>query len=68
MLTLDSPSSPKDAEEASKSEGFLKSVWHRFTEKNGDSSKSSQEKDIPSKDSEKPKDSKDADKDSSKKS
>lgn len=70
-----SPSSASDtANDAAKNEGFLKSVWHRLTEKHGDSSGPSQ---ADNKDTTGSKDSKDtgnkdagsdASKDSSKKS
>ncbi|CAG7924977.1 unnamed protein product [Penicillium olsonii] len=46
-----SKDSPSGVDEANKNEGFLKSVWHRLTEKNSESSKPSQDKDTPSKDS-----------------
>lgn len=61
-------STSSSAEDAAKNEGFLKSVWHRLTEKHDDGSKPSQ---ADSKDSNKDTEKKDADdssKDSSKKS
>jgi molecular chaperone DnaJ len=33
------PSTSGSTEESSKNEGFLKSVWHKLTEKNSDASK-----------------------------
>ncbi|KAJ5352905.1 HSP40/DnaJ peptide-binding [Penicillium brevicompactum] len=57
----DSPSSASGgADQANTNEGFLKSLWHRLTEKNGESSNTGQDKDTPSKGT------KDAESDSSK--
>ncbi|KAJ5173666.1 Mitochondrial DnaJ chaperone (Mdj1) [Penicillium coprophilum] len=66
----DSPSSASDsADDAAKNEGFLKSVWHRLTEKHGDSSKPSQtDKKDSTKDTEDKDAGSDASKDGSKKS
>ncbi|KAJ6125697.1 hypothetical protein N7523_003317 [Penicillium sp. IBT 18751x] len=38
-FTKDSPPSPDSSSDSHKNEGFLKSVWHKLTDKNGDSSK-----------------------------
>ncbi|KAJ5201144.1 hypothetical protein N7449_005947 [Penicillium cf. viridicatum] len=68
-FSKDSPSPASDsADDAAKNEGFLKSVWHRLTEKHGDSSKPSQADKKDSKDPNKDTENKDAGSDASKNS
>ncbi|KAJ5554854.1 hypothetical protein N7535_007298 [Penicillium sp. DV-2018c] len=68
-FSKDSPSTSESAENSAKDEGFLKSLWHRLTEKHDSSKPSQDDKDTKdtTKDSKKKSDS-DASEDSSKKS
>lgn len=65
------PSNTGSSEDSSKNEGFLKSVWHKLTDKHGDASKSESKpeskgaKDADAKDSEKKENGKDETKNSS---
>lgn len=54
------PSNASSPEEASKNEGFLKSVWHKLTDKNGDCSKPESKDAKSAKDTKDAKDAKDA--------
>lgn len=67
ILMNSPPSSTGSTEESSKNEGFLKSVWHKLTDKNCDSSKT-ESKDAKNSTDAKDSDKKESGKDDSKKS